>query len=161
MGNETLSNCFDIEDAKKELSDIKTRVEESEKYGDPNLVLRLNIGRAERLLDKIELECSTGASNLTARLIEIAAGLINAVTSAANSMIANDVSMETTNQKQEYLDLKKLEFELKKNKDDGKKAIGEGQQGQVINNTQNNLYVGSREEMLELLSKNRELEKLN
>jgi hypothetical protein len=87
-----------------------------------------------------------GTTNATIRLVEIAAKLIDCITSAANSMLANDVSLETTNQKQEYLDLKKLEFELKKNKED--KVLPSGD-----NNTynQNNIILTSREDILKLM----------
>ena len=61
-------------------------------------------------------------------------------------MLANDVSLETTNQKQEYLDLKKLEFELKKNKEETVLPSGD-------NNTftQNNIILTSREDILKLV----------
>jgi hypothetical protein len=61
-------------------------------------------------------------------------------------MISNDVSLETTNQKQEFLDLKKLEFELKKNKDE--KVLPSGDNNTY---TQNNIVVSSREDILKLM----------
>lgn len=62
-------------------------------------------------------------------------------------MLANDVSLETTNQKQEFLDLKKLEFELKKNK--GEKSLPAGDNNTY--NTQNNIILTSREDILKLM----------
>ena len=87
-----------------------------------------------------------GTTPSTIKLVEIAANLINAITSAANSMISNDVSLETTNQKQEYLDLKKLEFELKKNKEE--KVLPSGDNNTY---TQNNIILTSREDILKLI----------
>lgn len=54
MLDTTLSNCFDIDVAKQELKDIKTQLDED--VNNPNEILRSNICRAERLLDKIETE---------------------------------------------------------------------------------------------------------
>ena len=88
-----------------------------------------------------------GTTPSTIKLVEIAANLINAITSAANSMLANDVSLETTNQKQEYLDLKKLEFELKKNKEE--RALPESSTPNCY--TQNNIILTSREDILKLM----------
>lgn len=92
-----------------------------------------------------------GTTPSTIKLVEIAANLINAITSAANSMLANDVSLETTNQKQEFLDLKKLEFELKKNKEDRNSQLPQGDNNTY---TQNNIILTSREDILKLMHKN-------
>lgn len=149
MLDTTLSNCFDIDVAKQELKDIKTQLDED--VNNPNEILRSNICRAERLLDKIETEWDVGTTPSTIKLVEIAANLINAITSAANSMLANDVSLETTNQKQEFLDLKKLEFELKKNKEDRNSQLPQGDNNTY---TQNNIILTSREDILKLMHKN-------
>lgn len=140
-----LSECFDIEAVKTELNEIKSQLDED--VNNPNEILRSNISRAERLLDKIENEWEVGTTNATIKLVEIAAKLIECITSAANSMLANDVSLETTNQKQEFLDLKKLEFELKKNK--GEKSLPAGDNNTY--NTQNNIILTSREDILKLM----------
>lgn len=153
MLDKSISSCFDIKEAKQDLKDIKTQLEED--VNNPNEVLRKNIDRAQRLLDKIEDEWDVGTTANTIKLVEIAAKLIDCITTAANSMITNDVSLETTNQKQEYLDLKKLEFELKKTKTE---SIDSGKQP-IVNNTQNNVYLTSREDILKLaLQQSRELE---
>lgn len=140
-----LSECFDIEAVKTELNEIKSHLDDD--VNNPNEILRSNISRAERLLDKIENEWEVGTTNATIKLVEIAAKLIECITSAANSMLANDVSLETTNQKQEFLDLKKLEFELKKNK--GEKSLSAGDNNTY--NTQNNIILTSREDILKLM----------
>ena len=149
MLDTTLSNCFDIDVAKQELKNIKNQIDED--VNNPNEILRSNICRAERLLDKIETEWEVGTTPSTIKLVEIAANLINAITSAANSMLANDVSLETTNQKQEFLDLKKLEFELKKNKEDRNSQLPQGDNNTY---TQNNIILTSREDILKLMHKN-------
>lgn len=153
MLDKNLSSCFDIEQTRNELNDIQTQLDED--VNNPNDVLKKNIERAQRLLDKIEVEWDVGTSTNTIKLVEIAAKLIDCITSAANSMITNDVSLETTNQKQEYLDLKRLEFELKKTKTESSES---GKQS-IVNNTQNNVYLTSREDILKLaLQQSRELE---
>jgi len=144
MLDKSLSACFDIDAAKQELKDIKTQLDED--VNNPNEILQGNIARAQRLLDKIETEWDVGTTPATVKLVEIAAKLIDCITSAANSMISNDVSLETTNQKQEFLDLKKLEFELKKNKDE--KVLPSGDNNTY---TQNNIVVSSREDILKLM----------
>lgn len=144
MLDKSLSSCFDIDAAKQELKDIKSQLDED--VNNPNEILQGNIARAQRLLDKIENEWDVGTTNATVKLVEIAAKLIDCITSAANSMISNDVSLETTNQKQEFLDLKKLEFELKKNKDE--KVLPSGDNNTY---TQNNIVVSSREDILKLV----------
>ncbi len=140
-----LSECFDIEAVKTELNEIKSHLDDD--VNNPNEILRSNISRAERLLDKIENEWEVGTTNATIKLVEIAAKLIECITSAANSMLANDVSLETTNQKQEFLDLKKLEFELKKNKEEKSLPAGDNN----TYNTQNNIILTSREDILKLM----------
>ena len=142
MLDTNLSQCFDIEEARKELDIIQDQIDNEET---PNDILKQNVGRAQRLLDKIETEWEAGTTSSTIKLVEVAAKLIDCITSAANSMITNDVNLETTNQKQEYLDLKKLEFDLKKSKMEGKE-----QTPSTINNTQNNVYLTSREDILKL-----------
>ena len=144
MLDKSLSACFDIDAAKQELNEIKTQLDED--VNNPNEILQGNIARAQRLLDKIEDEWGVGTTPATVKLVEIAAKLIDCITSAANSMISNDVSLETTNQKQEFLDLKKLEFELKKNKDE--KVLPSGDNNTY---TQNNIVVSSREDILKLM----------
>lgn len=142
MLSKNLSECFDIEEARKELDQIQEDIDNEES---PNEILKSNVDRARRLLDKIETEWEVGTTTATVKLVEVAAKLIGCITSAANSMITNNVSLETTNQKQEYLDLKKLEFELKKDK-----MVDKESQPSTINNTQNNVYLTSREDILKL-----------
>lgn len=141
MLSKNLSDCFDIEEARKELDQIQEDIDSEES---PNEILRMNVQRAQRLLDKIEDEWEAGVTADTIKLIDIATKLITCVTQAANSMITNDIGLETTNQKQEYLDLKKLEFEMRKEKTMSDKSAS------TINNTQNNVYLTSREDILKL-----------
>ena len=143
MLDENLSKAFDIDEARKELDLIQTDLDS---LGDSDEILRSNINRAQRLLDKIENEWDIGTTNATIRLVEIAAKLTDCITTAANSLIANSVSLEETGQKQEILDLKKLEFELKKSKLENKPENN----NIINNNTQNNLYVTTREDILNL-----------
>jgi hypothetical protein len=137
-----LNETFNIKEAKEELQEIKDVISNEDA---PNEILMKNILRAERLLDKIEEEndCAYSARNM-----EVASALINAITQASNSMIANNVSLETTEQKAEILDLKKLEFELKKNKLESSRDESKA----ITNNTQNNIIVSDRESLLSWLN---------
>lgn len=143
-----LDKEFGLEEYRGELLSIKDRLKNAENYEDPGQVLRLNIERAERLLDRIEQESDT---RFSPRLMEVAANLINTITTATNSIIQNQVSLDTTNQKQEFLDLKKLEFDLKKQKESTKK-IPPG------NYKQQNIYLSDRETILKMMKEKREEE---
>jgi hypothetical protein len=147
----SLCEEFSIEESKKTITDIKERMKNAEQYSEPNDVLKLNIERAERLLDKIEEEA---IEDFSPRLLEVAGKLIDCITTAANSLISNDVSLEVTNQKAQFLDLKKLELDFKKSKYEAKSI-----EGGNVSNTQNNIIVSDRESLLDFL-KNENSEKI-
>jgi hypothetical protein len=146
MSNKDLNEIFNIEQMKNELDEITNNINECNDIEDETAesILRRNIQRAEKLLETIELEVESETSNLTARLMETAARLIDCITTASNSLISNTISLEETNQKAEIIDLKKLEYDLKKqkllkdidNKNDNSKVT-------------NNILVTSREELLD------------
>lgn len=147
MSNEDLNEIFDIEEMKNELDEITNNINDCEiKDENSEEILRRNIKRAENLLDHIENEIERETSNLTARLLETAANLINCITMASNSLISNSISLEETNQKAEILDLKKLEYDLKKQKIT-KELENKNYSGE--NKITNNILVSSREELLE------------
>ncbi len=144
--SENLDQEFNIESTKQEVKEMRKRIQDAKETAEnPDEILYGNIQRANDLLDRIEQEAGTSFS---ARLMEVAAALVNAITSAANSIVSNEVSKETTEQKREYLDLKKLQVENQQNKDsketeDGQKAISYNQQ--------NVICISNREELLEVL----------
>ncbi|MFW6311772.1 MAG: hypothetical protein ACOC1K_06005, partial [Nanoarchaeota archaeon] len=65
-----LDKEFGLEEYRGELLSIKDRLKNAENYEDPGQVPRLNIERAERLLDRIEQESDT---RFSPRLMEVAA----------------------------------------------------------------------------------------
>ena len=105
-------------------------------------VLRENIDNANTILDRILLEVQGG--NFSARMVEVAGQIINSITQASK------VLMDDTNYNK-YLDIRKALALLKK-KEVEIKQIKSG------NITNNNLFVGSREELLKLMKEKKELE---
>ena len=112
--------------------------EEWEKEQSPQTKLEENIERANTILDLVEEELRGG--NFSARLVEVAAGLINAVTAAGKELISDK------NYKL-YLQTKFRMVELQKEKLDWMKSKSSR------NRTNNNLIVASREDVLKLLEK--------
>lgn len=108
--------------------------EEDEK---PQTKIRENIERANSILDLVEEELRGG--NFSARLVEVAAGLINAVTAAGKELITDDNYKIYLQTKFRVIELNKEKLEWMKNK----KAQPSNQ----------NLIVASREDVLKLLNK--------
>lgn len=105
----------------------------------PDEIIYDTIDRANKLLDKLELEIESDA---TARLFEVASALINSITQASNSIIGSDQHNDDILIKQKTLELKERETAIKE-------AIGN--QGKVTTN--NNMIVTSREDIIKLLKK--------
>lgn len=144
----SLEEEFDVEEVRTEYSRLRERVRNLDQYEDPNEVLRQNIERANALLDRIEEAIDVPGADAPrgglARLVEVAAKLIDSVTTAANSMM----SVTFNNQEQEYktkvLSLKELEVQAKLAAQPGAKAI--------TNQTNNTLIVTSdRNSLLDML----------
>ena len=103
---------------------------------DPDDIIYDNIERASRLLDKIELELENSSS---ARMFEVAAGLINAITQASTSIIGNTQHYDEQLYKEKLLQLKEREISVK----------------EALNNrgnkTVNNILVTDRESLLKII----------
>lgn len=118
---------------------------------DPDTILQHNIDRANRILDIAEEEMSRG--NFAARTVEVCGQLINAVTTAVNSIMGDGYKQEEIRQKDEALKLKEREIELKQVI---KKTKEGGEGGNVTNN---NLIVTDRETIMDMIKNpNREIE---
>jgi hypothetical protein len=111
-------------------------------YSDPTSILRVNIKRANMVLDMIQVEMLTG--NFTARMVEVAGAIINGVTAASQQIITKDNYDKYIDIRKELKDLKEREVVVKENK------LVKGHGG--IKNQQN-IIVTSREELLKLMKK--------
>lgn len=110
--------------------------EEWEKENDPRNVIRSNIERANSILDLIEEELRNG--NMTARLVEVAAALINSVTMAGKELISDENYKVYLQLKERMVYLKNKEIEMKRMKKEAPKN--------------QNLIIASREDVLKMLS---------
>lgn len=113
--------------------------EEWEKEESPQTKIEENIERANTILDLVEEELRGG--NFSARLVEVAAGLINAVTAAGKELI-------TDRNYKLYLQTKFRMVELQKEKLEWQKSKSSGS-----GRTQNNLIIASRDQIMKLLDK--------
>ena len=82
LNRDNLSEVFDMEDIERDV-DRLTLVSET----DPEEVLKENIERANRILDRVEDEIQRG--NFTARMVEVAGNILNTVTNSSKEMISN------------------------------------------------------------------------
>jgi 3-methyladenine DNA glycosylase/8-oxoguanine DNA glycosylase len=84
LNRNNLAEEFDIENEEIEIETFKEILVKAKELEDPNNVLTSVIEKAGRFLDLVERECVNGA--MSARYSEVAATLINAITTAANSI---------------------------------------------------------------------------
>jgi hypothetical protein len=110
--------------------------EEWKEENDPRNVIRSNIERANSILDLIEEELRNG--NMTARLVEVAAALINSVTMAGKELISDENYKVYLQLKERMVYLKNKEIEMKRMKKEAPKN--------------QNLIIASREDVLKMLS---------
>jgi hypothetical protein len=97
--------------------------------------LKRNIERANELLDTVQDELQNG--NFSARLVEVAGQLINAVTTASKEIFDNSY-------KEKYLDIRQQVVHLKERQIEMRSAAGNRP-------TTQNLIVASREDVLKML----------
>lgn len=102
----------------------------------PDQVLSENIGRANRILDIMELDAVT-TQKISARKAEVMAQMINAVTNAATSIISDDYNKEYLQIRRDVILLKEKELRIRQ--------IGAGTPG-----TQQ-LIVTDRESIMKIL----------
>jgi len=124
-------------------NDIVEQLPENLKNDPDNIILN-NIDRANRLLDKIEGEIENGGS---ARMYEVSAQMINAVTTASSSIVGSNVHMDELEYKNKVLELKEREVAIKEAL--GVKKTSESQ-------ITNNLIVADRESLLNIINDKKE-----
>lgn len=112
INGKSLSKIFDLDEARSTVEMVDAAVTEykNENPGiDPSSdeIIRNNIDRANRLLDK--LEGLLDNDKVSARLVEVAAQLINSVTQAASQLMDVDLSLQNLDIKRQTLDIKKLD----------------------------------------------------
>jgi tRNA A58 N-methylase Trm61 len=123
----------------QEVTDMRKEIQELEdSLPDVDSIILDNITRANNLLDKIE--DSLGRGDVSARLLEVAGQLINAVTSAAVSITGMGHNQQQIDVKNRALDIKEKENTIK----DALKGAKE------VNITNNNLTM-SRESILDMI----------
>ena len=143
-----LEKDLDLTEVHGEIAMMRDRIKDLSQYEDPNQILQRNIERAEALLDRVEAEIDNGISGKggLARLLEVASGLLNVVTTAANSMMSMTFDAQGMELKEKTLTLKEYEVKTKLAQSADSKSLPAGQ---TTNNTVNILT--SREEILDLL----------
>lgn len=102
---------------------------------DPRSIIRENIERANSILDRVEEELTQG--NFTARLVEVAAAMVNSITAASKELIGDENYRRYLQIRERMVYLKKEEIELKKKKGNAPKN--------------QNLIIASREDVLKML----------
>lgn len=151
INSKKLKSLFDLpdeisEENLPEKTTEKNIMEESKDINidrkDPDDIIYDNIDRANRLLNRIEVETENG---LTARLMEVASALINSITQASNSIVGSSQHEDEQRYKERVLELKEREVMIKE-------SLGKG----GGNSTVNNVLVTSREDLLKMMNKQNE-----
>lgn len=138
------------ENSNKEIVAMRDKLEVLEEMEEleSDQIIRMNIARANNLLDWVEEDYRRG-STMDARKMEACAKLIAEITNAANSLAATDLQTQTIDIRERTLNLK--EFEVK--------AKVERQNNKNDNTTiNNNVVVTSRDDLFKML-KNEQKEK--
>jgi len=129
-------------------TDIQESIKNKEDNEDPDNILYKNIDRANKFLDILENEVTkedpnekTKEKKNIARLFEVSAQLINAITTATSSIAGSHKDEMEYEYKLQLLEIKNKELEIKS-------AIqGGGSQG----NTTNNLIISDRESIIDMI----------
>jgi len=106
LNRQSLEEVFDISAAEPTIPVIYSSSDE-----DPDQIIRSNIERANRILDRIEEEMSRG--NFNARLVEVAAQCMNAVTTAVSQIQSTSYNIDHLQLKERMLKLKENELGYK------------------------------------------------
>lgn len=110
---------------------------------DPDVIIRNNIERANRILDTVEDELLNG--NFSARLVEVASKMIDSVSTAVSQI-------QSTAYNEDYLQLRGRMVELKEREIDHK--VKQVSSGQSVRNQ--NIIFTDRESVLKALRSNKE-----
>ena len=128
----SLEEQFDMENLDNDVSNL-TPVN----YDDPEEVIKLNMERADRILNILEDELNRG--QITARMMEVASTLINSVTTSSKELITGRNYEKYLQIRREMVKYKYDELEVKKNKKEQP--------------TNQNLIIASREDILKVIGK--------
>lgn len=89
---------------------------------DPDEIIRKNIDRANRILDRIEEEMVNG--NFSSRLAEVAAKCMDSITNAVSQIQSTTYNNDYLQLKSRVVDLKKSELEFKVNNSNKPQKVG-------------------------------------
>jgi len=131
LNRDNLSDVFDMEDLERDV-DRLTLVSDT----DPEEVLKENINRANRILDRVEDELERG--NFTARMVEVAGNILNTVTNSSKELLSN------INYKK-YLQIREAMVKYKYDELEAK-------QRKFHSPSSQNIIVSSREDIMKLLT---------
>jgi hypothetical protein len=131
LNRNNLSDVFDMEGIESEV-DRLTLVSDT----DPEEVLKENIDRANRILDRVEQEIESG--NMTARMVEVAGNILNTVTNSSKEIMANINYKKYLQIRESMVKYKYDELESKKQK--------------FRSPTSQNIIVSNREDIMKLLT---------
>lgn len=104
-------------------------------YSPTEEIIRNNIARANRILDRVEFEIDNG--NFQPRLVEVAGQLINAVSTAVANLNLNIYNSQYLQLKNRMVSLKEVEIRMK--------------EGTLNKPTNQNIIVTDRETILKML----------
>jgi len=141
-----------LEKIKQMKKDLQETINDKDEKEDPDNILYSNIERANRFLDILEEKINNKINNKTkeslSRLFEVSSQLINAITSATQSIAGSYQSDLEYQYKLEKLELQNKELMVKY-------ALKGGENQKGGNVTNNNLIVSSREDILKMMQKNK------
>lgn len=116
INDEKLSEHLDIDEGfdavEAQVVEILDSLDINTVRKSPDQVLSENIGRANRILDIMELDAAT-TMKISARKAEVMAQMINAVTNAATSIISDDYNKEYLQIRRDVLLLKERELGIR------------------------------------------------
>jgi DNA primase len=106
LNRRSLEEVFDISAAEPVQPVLYSPDEE-----DPDTIIRANIDRANRILDRVEEEMLNG--NFNSRLVEVASKCIDSVTNAVSQIQSTSFNTDHLQLKQRMIELKENELEYK------------------------------------------------
>jgi len=131
LNRNNLAETFNMDEIENEVNRL-TLVSDT----DPEEVIKENIERANRILDRVEEEIENG--NFSARMVEVASAMINTVTTSGKEIMANVNYKKYLQIRESMIQYKYDELESKKN--------------QFKNSTTNqNIILTDREHLMKLL----------
>jgi hypothetical protein len=145
-----------VENNEKQLikvQEMRTTLENLDDEASTDTILLENVERANRLLDKLETTIIDGGDT-SARLFEVAATLMNAVSQATAGIVGAGNDAQKNDMQMRIVTLKEQEFELKK-MIQGKKV------NEIGSPITNNILVTDRESLLKMIKEQKEEEENN